>query len=80
MNHFEYRIETLPGNGHASIAQLPGDGSAAQVLARLTELGQDGWHLTALQGAAYGLAPTQVLLERDLVDGEAFRRLMAPGA
>jgi hypothetical protein len=29
MSHFEYRIETLPGNGHAAIASLPGDGPAS---------------------------------------------------
>ncbi|MDA8202232.1 MAG: hypothetical protein M0Z49_05665 [Chloroflexi bacterium] len=80
MSQFEYRIETLPGNGHAAIASVPGESPASDVLERLTELGQDGWHVNALQGAAYGLAPTQVLLERDLSEGEAFRRLFAPGA
>ena len=80
MSQFEYRIETLPGNGHAAIASVPGESPASDVLERLTELGRDGWRVSALQGAAFGLGPLQVLLERDLSDGEAFRRLIAPGA
>ncbi len=69
MSRIEYRVEAIPANGHV-----------VDVLQRLDELGHDGWRASSLQGEAYGLAPTHVLLERDLSNGEAFRRLFAPGS
>ncbi len=48
MSQLVYRIETLPGNGHVSIAVLAGEGAASDVLRRLTELGRAGWHVSAL--------------------------------
>ncbi len=66
MSRIEYRVETIPANGHV-----------VDALQRLDELGHDGWRASTLQGEAYGLAPTQVLLERDLPSGKAFRRLFA---
>ena len=75
MNRIEYRIETISTNGHGSPEQ--------QLVERLNQLGSEGWRVSSMQVEArssYGLASTEVLLERDTADGEDFHRMVTPGA
>ncbi len=69
MNQVEYRVEGIPAHGHV-----------VDVFQRRDQLAHDGWRASSVQDEVCGLAPTQVLHERDRSSSEAFRRLFAPRA